>query len=416
MLLAGCGLFERRPSRSAAASLLQATQQALRAGDVLAMESLMARARQRFPIDPDVLSYDALLADMRWHEDIALADLRSLVMHAGEGDASCEANGRLGDKLFALGSWAECVPFLRAGVGSATPQAVRARRQAWAELAEVLPPVRREPSSVDARVPLDATHVPELLLGLGESRGAFLLDTGATFSTLSRSLAAALHVDAITPAGEVLDGAGRPFPASFGRLPDLVLGGLRLGAIPVLVVDDPVLAMRDLFGGPDRGVDGLLGLDVLVRFRIVVDPDAATVSIVTPTGLRGGSSAPCLRVDGGLRVPVQVEGRSLWFQLDTGASHTSLTAAGLAQLPGGDARARPSFRTVLAPGGARVSVRELANLDVRVSGASFADVTLPVIDRPTGSSGFPLHGVLGADLALKCRLTLDSGRLLLEVL
>jgi hypothetical protein len=184
----------------------------------------------------------------------------------------------------------------------------------------------------------------------------------------------------------------------------------------VLVVRDQTLAMRDLFGGPARGVDGLLGLDVLMRFRIVIDPKAEVVSIMTPQGLAAGSAAPCLRVDGGLRLPVEVEGKSLWFQLDTGASHSSLTTSGIAQLSGGDARATPSFRSVRAPGGTRLSVRELRNLSVRVSGASFSDVALPVIDRPTGASGFPLHGVLGADLVLRCRATLDSGRLLLEVL
>lgn len=42
--------------------------------------------------------------------------------------------------------------------------------------------------------------------------------------------------------------------------------------------------------------------------------------------------------------------------------------------------------------------------------------SLPVIDRPLGPSGFPLHGVLGADLVLRCRAILDSGRQLLEVL
>ncbi|MEZ5964125.1 MAG: pepsin/retropepsin-like aspartic protease family protein [Planctomycetota bacterium] len=416
VLAAACGLFGRHGTARSPAPLLQATQQALRAGDVLTMESLLARARQRFPTDCAVLSYDALLADMRWHDDIALADLRGVAQHTLDASALAEASGRVGDKLFTLGSWAECVPHLRAGAGPTAEPTLRVRRQAWADLATVLPPVRRDPLSVDVRLPFEPASVPELMTLLGLGHGAFVLDTGATFTTLSESLASTLHVDALVPIGEVHDGAGRPFPAAFGRIPDLVLGGLRLGAKPVLVVRDQTLSMRDLFGGPSRGVDGLLGLDVIVRFRLVIDPKERTVAISTPTGSVAGSTAPCLRVDGGLRVPVQVEGKSLWFQLDTGASHTSLTAAGIAQLPGGAARAVPGYRAVHAPGGERISVRELQNLQVRVSGASFSDVTLPVIDRPTGASGFPLHGVLGADLVLRCRTTLESGLLLLEVL
>ncbi len=413
--LLGCNVLGRGSTRSPA-GLLHATQQALRAGDVLAMESLLARARQQFPVDCDVLLYDALLADMRWNDDIALSDLRSVVQRAPAPNISrAEAEGRLGDKLFALGSWAESEPVLRAGVAGGDP-AVRARRTAWAELAAVLPPVRRDPASVEARVEIIAAQVPELVIAVGDRGGAFVCDTGATFTTVSEALATALRVDVMVPGGEVHDGAGRPFTVLFGRLPELSLGGLRLGPLPVLVVRDQTLSMRDLFGGPERGVDGLLGLDVLTRFRVVLDPKAKSLTLTTATGLSAGNAAPCLRVDGGLRVPVMISGRSLWFQLDTGASHTSLTDAGLTLVPGGAPRAVASFRSVHAPGGARVSVRELRNVDLRVAGALFADVALPVIDRPLGPSGFPLHGVLGADLVLRCRAILDSGRLLLEVL
>jgi len=412
--VAACTVFGGADRRTPAA-LLHATQQALRAGDVLAMESLLARARQRFPVDADVLLYDALLADMRWHDDIVLADLRAAAAAGHPQIPRAELEGRVGDKLFALGSWAESAPLLRAGAAGGDESA-RARRRAWAELADVLPAVHRDPASVQAQVEFNPAQVPELLLGLGDRGGAFVLDTGATFTTLSESLAARLRVDAKVEAGEVRDGAGRPFAACFARLPALMIGGLRLGPMPVLVVRDQTLSMRDLFGGPGRGVDGLLGLDVLTRFRIVIDPAARAVTLSTASGLTAGNAAPCLRVDGGLRVPVEVEGRSLWFQLDTGASRTSLTAAGLALVPGGEARAAAAFRTVHAPGGSRVAVRELRNVEMRAAGAPFTGVTLPVIDRPTGASGFPLHGVLGADLVLRCRAILDSGRLLLEVL
>src|SRR5690606_25183930 len=251
--VAACTVFGGADRRTPAA-LLHATQQALRAGDVLAMESLLARARQRFPVDADVLLYDALLADMRWHDDIGLADLRAAAAAGHPQIPRAELEGRVGDKLFALGSWAESAPLLRAGAAGGDESA-RARRRAWAELADVLPAVHRDPASVQAQVEFNPAQVPELLLGLGDRGGAFVLDTGATFTTLSESLAARLRVDAKVEAGEVRDGAGRPFAACFARLPALMIGGLRLGPMPVLVVRDQTLSMRDLFGGPGRGVD-----------------------------------------------------------------------------------------------------------------------------------------------------------------
>lgn len=398
------------------APLLLATQQALRAGDVLAMENLLGSARQRFPIDRDVLLHDALLAAMRWRDDVALADLRAVArLSANSGTGDAEARGRVGEQLFAMGAWAESAGYLRDGASELVEPLTRARWRALAALAEALPANRRDPASLDVNVPVEPAGVPELLVGLGERGGAFVLDTGATFTTLSESLARSLGVDTLHDGGEVRDGAGQLFPVRFGRLPGVVLGELRLGAMPVVVVKDQTLAMRDLLSGPGRAVEGLLGLDVIGRFQVVVDPAAKVVRFATKRGLTAGNAAPCLRIDGGLRVPVQVEGRDLWFQLDTGASHSSLAESGVALLPGGEQRAAVSHRAVHSPGGQRFSVRELRAVDVRVAGARFEQVSLPVIDRPPTPSGFPLHGVLGADLVLRCRMHLDSGKMLLEI-
>ena len=112
-------------------------------------------------------------------------------------------------------------------------------------------------------------------------------------------------------------------------------------------------------------------------------------------------------------VPVTIEGRHLWFILDTGASHSSLTEEGLEALPDGDRRATSSYRRVRSAGGSTVSVRTLTNLVVHVAGNRFSGVELPLVPRNT-SGLFPIHGVLGADLLLLCRLTLDGGRLRLE--
>ncbi len=390
-------------------------QGALRAGDVLTTEGLLARARQRFPVDLDVLRFDALVADMRWRDEIAIADLKAICRLGSDPAAVAEASGRAGEKLFMVGYWRESESLLRAAVEAGGESQERARRHAWAELAGRLPTIWRGPSSVEATAPLAHERLPEILLGVGERGGAFVLDTGATLTTLSLSLASALRVEPLLPGGQVSDGAGRPFPVQYGILQELLVGAVRLGPLPVLVVSDQVLAMRDLFGGPGRAVDGLLGLDVIGRFRVEVDAVARRLTIASPRGLAAAHAVPALRVDGGLRIPVVVEGRSLWFQLDTGASHSSLTPAGVRELPGGDDRAAAGFRVVHSPGGTRYSVRELRGLEVRASGAAFAGIDLPVVDRPGGETGLPLHGVLGADLVSRCRMVFDSGRVALEV-
>jgi hypothetical protein len=61
------------------------------------------------------------------------------------------------------------------------------------------------------------------------------------------------------------------------------------------------------------------------------------------------------------------------------------------------------------------SVRTVQGLVVTVSEVRFRGVDLAVIDRAP-SKVFPVHGVLGADLLLQCRTTLDGGRIRLEPL
>lgn len=97
--------------------LLATMQEALRAGDVLTTEGLLARARQRYPIDTEVLRLDALMADMRWRDEIAIADLKAVCRLERDPAAIAEASGRAGEKLFMVGYWRESEAHLRAALG-----------------------------------------------------------------------------------------------------------------------------------------------------------------------------------------------------------------------------------------------------------------------------------------------------------
>jgi hypothetical protein len=217
----------------------------------------------------------------------------------------------------------------------------------------------------------------------------------------------------LTPAGEVPDGMGQPVPVSTGVIDSFAVGDVWLGTVPVLVVDDHRLEMRDLFGGPARAPVGVLGLDVIEQFRMTLDPGRRSVVLELPRGLPEATSVQCVRCEGRCLVPVAIEGRRLWFVLDTGASHSSLTSAGLRALPDGEARATPGYRRVRTAGGGALSVREVRNLVLRVSQTRFFGVDLPVVHR-AGDASFPVHGVLGVDLLQKCRVTIDGGRARLE--
>ena len=385
---------------------------ALRAGDPEQAAETLRRARRAFPDDPNLLMSSAILEQMRWREIRALNDLREIQQRGDYGELGREeVMGSIGDLLFFNGSYAESRSFLSAGdVG---PHAVR--RRALAQLSRDLPHHRREPLQLAAELPLSVGSLPELSCSIGDKRRSFVLDTGASFTTLTKTLARELEVSAIVGAGSGQDGAGREFDVWFGVLSNFVLGSVELGDLPVLVVEDEDLALRDPFASAIVAPSGVVGLDVLARFRITFDPQRKSVVFELPRGLDPLESVECVQYDGRCLVPISIEGRRLWFILDTGASHSSLTTQGLVALPGGVRRTVEAFRRVRTPGGTQHAVRQVPDLPITIGTVRFTGVDLPIVQRPAFGT-FPIHGVLGADLLLRCRTTFDRGRVRLQTL
>jgi hypothetical protein len=403
---AACSTQAPRPVADVEIAL---AERALHAGRIEEAEERLARVRQAWPRDVAAAQWSAVLADLTWRDDDAVRIWRAAVRDAELAGVAvpelAELQGRLGDALFQAGQWAECVaPLLAGAVGDEAT-----RRRAFAIAASTLPFVRHPTGPISTEQRLLPAAMPEFLCGSGAVMRPFALDTGTSMTTLSRSFAEELRVQQRRPAGAALDGAGRALPIEVGVLPAFTAGDIELGAVPVAIVDDAAMELRDLHGGPERVPRGVLGLDLLGTCRLTIDPERSSIVLELPRGLPESESVQCVRTEGRCLVPVFVDDVRLWFVLDTGASHSSLTEAGLEQLPDGTSRAVPAFRRVRTVGGAVVSVREVRSLVMRCSQARFTGVTLPVVSRRT-SGLFPVHGVLGVDLLGRCRVILDRGR------
>lgn len=386
---------------------LQAVALALREGRLEGAAELLAAVRARYGNQAAVATWSSVLAELLWRDDEAVREMhaavRAAVAAGAPAEEVAELRGRLGDLLFQAGRWGEAWTALLAD-SPVSPQ-----RAAFATVAAELPSVRQPRGPLLTEQPLLPGDTPEFVCGSGGRQRPFAIDTGTSMTTLGRSFAEELAVAHRVAAGEALDSGGRKLPIEVGVLPHFQIGDVDMGATPVLVVDDAALRLRDLFGGAERVPRGVLGLDLLAAMRLSIDPERASVTLELPRGLPEDQSVQCVRVDGRCLAPVTIEGVRFWFVLDTGASHSSLSDAGLARLPDGDARAVPTYRRVRTVGGGTVAVREVRGLVLRCSEARFAGVTLPVVPRGQGGT-FPVHGVLGIDLLGRCRLTLDRGR------
>ena len=406
LLAAGC--VARVPPVPVAEQLALA-ERALREGRLEEASERIAEARRRDPLDHAPVLWEATLADLTWRDDDAVRAMQLAIRTArarGEPPAEVAAlEGQLGDLLFRCGRWGECGPALIAGAAVADGE----RRRAFAATAAVLPFVQKVSGPLLSEQPLRADDVPEFLCGSHDRQRPFHIDTGAAMTMLADSLAVELGVQQRWAAGEASGSIGNRFPVELGVLPKLEVGEIEVGDMPVLVADDAVMRLRDLRGGPERAPLGVLGLDVLSLFRLMLDPERASVVLELPRGLPPEQSVQCVRDAGACLVPVLVDDVRMWFVLDTGASHSSLSPAGLERLPRGAARAVPAFREVRTLGGSIPAVREVHDLVMRCSEARFVGVTLPVV--PRGATGlFPVHGVLGVDLLGHCRVILDRGR------
>ena len=413
LLLFACALLPVAACRSRHREVsfeqqLQAVAQSLREGRLEAAAELLAATRARHGNQAAVAVWSSVLAELTWRDEDAVRDMNTAVRAAVATGAPpvelAELRGRLGDLLFQAGRWGEAWTALTSAEAPTSPQ-----RAAFATVAAELPSVRQPRGPLLTEQPLLPGDAPEFVCGSGDRKRPFAIDTGTSMTTLGRSFAEELAVAHRVAAGEALDSGGRKLPIEVGVLPHFQVGDVDMGATPVLVVDDAALRLRDLFGGAERVPRGVLGLDLLAAMRLSIDPERASVTLELPRGLPTDQSVQCVRVDGRCLAPVTIEGVRFWFVLDTGASHSSLSDAGLARLPDGDARAVPTYRRVRTVGGGTVAVREVRGLVLRCSEARFSGVTLPVVPRGQGGT-FPVHGVLGIDLLGRCRLTLDRGR------
>jgi len=380
----------------------------LREGRVEQAREELARLRAQYPGDFEVAYWSSITAELLWRDDEAVREQLAAIRRARVAGVDAEVDtalrGRLGDLLFQAGRWAEAtVPLEVGAVGDEAE-----RRLALAAVSRLLPFRRKQTGPLLTEQPLLDSAIPEFVCSAGELQRPFAIDTGTSMTTLSRSFAAELGVRSLRSAGAAEDSAGRAIAVEVGLLPRFAVGDVDVGNVPALVIDDAALMLRDLHGGPERVPRGVLGLDLLSGFRLTIDPERDSVVLGLPRGLPERESVQCVRAEGRCLIPVTIDGARLWFVLDTGASHSSLTSSGAEALPPGR-RATPSFRRVRTVGGSLIAVREFRDVVLRVSDARFRGVTLPVVSRgPSGA--FPVHGVLGMDLLGRCRVTFDGGR------
>ena len=149
----------------------------------------------------------------------------------------------------------------------------------------------------------------------------WFVDTGYARTTCDDALAADLGLEL---GGRTrIRGEAGVTHARRARLPAMTLGGHALRDVPCQVRDlGTTSSIRDPV---EVAVGGVLGVDVLGRFLVEIDPEAGMMRLFEPADLPAGDRVR-LRLESRLgpriEVPVHVDGRRVWMLLDTGADRT----------------------------------------------------------------------------------------------
>ncbi len=153
---------------------------------------------------------------------------------------------------------------------------------------------------------------------------AWVLDTGANQSVVSRTFAAQLHLAPLPGVAHTSGGVtGAENPLRVAVLPNLPFGGATAHNVVLLVLDDASLTISDGNGHTYR-ISGIVGFPVLRALGRLTFHHDGTFDATAGGGSAGDGSPMELRLLNPVTEPA-IEGQRLPFTLDTGASGTTLS-------------------------------------------------------------------------------------------
>ena len=258
----------------------------------------------------------------------------------------------------------------------------------------------------------DALGLRRANVRIGSESFDAVLDTGASLSVLSRSAAERLGIRMLGAGGTVRSSTQAEVPVHIGIADEVEIAGARLRNVAFLVTDDAALS----FPGGLR-IDAVIGIPVFRALgRISFTRQGLFSWSGTSAAAPGGPQD--LHADGNtLYVDVTVQHRRYTLHLDTGATHSDLSAIAVARQPTLVAGKPHVDRQVSGAGGTvHVPVVELHDVPVSIDGHAAClarmDATLEAIP---GAAAQDL-GTLGQDmLGLYASYTIDFRAMRFEV-
>ena len=269
--------------------------------------------------------------------------------------------------------------------------------------------VARAPSVLAVHVSNENFPLPIRING---KPAEYFFDTGANLSVISASEAKRLGMRVHDVSTRVFNTPGEAIGVRAATATDLIVGGVHLKHVAFLVVRDDEEPFAEL--PPNRR--GAIGLPVLLAFGSLAwgADNRFEIGTPAPPGVE-----PNLGFDGALPiVRLSVEGKSLAFNLDTGAEETVLWPPFAREFPAMIERSgQRGTAAVTGIGSSReVESIELPTLSPVLGGRSVTLAPASVLLKATTSDTRRRFGNLGLDLLNQARrTTIDFGTMTLTL-
>ncbi len=295
-------------------------------------------------------------------------------------------------------------------------------------------------------------HRPFITLTVnGKTPLRFVIDTGASLSVISDTVAAKLGIKPVARGGNAraVGGSGS-FPITYGLLDSITIGEAKIDAIPVYI--------RTIHSAADtpeiEKADGYIGLSVLANYGVTLDyqakqmtldrtpireepvkpdaaktPDAAKASDAAKTpdvanpidppsivgDLINGFEVPIRSTSGGLAsAETQLPNlkRPLNFIIDTGATTTVISKAAVQRHELEGLKIKGEKIRVIGAAGIEDGVETLGLSALTVNGLkkNNSRAVILSLEAVNETSGFEQHGILGGDYLAHFRVVIDLRR------
>ena len=261
----------------------------------------------------------------------------------------------------------------------------------------------------------------------------FVIDTGASLSVISDTVAARLGIKPIARGGNARAvGGNGAFPIVYGLLDSIVIGDAKIDAVPVYI--------RTIHSAPDmpelEKADGYIGLSVLANYGVTIDYQAKQMTLdrapirdepvkpdaTNPAGppsivgdLVNGFEVPIRSTSGGLasaETHLPNLKRPLNFIIDTGATTTVVSKAAVQRNELEGLKIKGETIRVIGAAGIEEGVELLGLSALTVNGLrkNNSRAVILSLEAVNETSGFEQHGILGGDYLEHFRVAIDLRR------